>query len=123
MAQLQPVELLEQRERQRYLRDALACLPDRLREVVQGYFLDGRSSADIAGRLGVTESRVSQMRTDALKLMRAGLEAQYAEPHRARRAAEPPAPRAGAYAAAVASRSSFLARLAPEPPQRQARAV
>ncbi len=61
--------------------------------------------------------------TDALKLMRAGLEAQYAEPHRARRAAEPPAPRAGAYAAAVASRSSFLARLAPEPPQRQARAV
>ena len=122
VAQLQPVELLEQREQQRYLHDALACLPDRLREVVQGYFLEGRSSADIAARLGVTESRVSQMRTDALKLMRAGLEAQYAEPHRARRAAAP-APRAGAYAAAVASRSSFLARLAPEPPQRQVRAV
>ena len=116
-AQLQPVELLEQREQSRYLQDALACLPDKLREVVQGYFLEGRSSADLAAELGVTESRVSQMRTAALKLMRTGLEAQYAEcPRRA--AADAPVAdaalqRAGAYAAALAERSTYSSRLAP----------
>ena len=77
---VQPFEVLEQREQRTYLRDALECLPDRLREVVQGYFLEGRSSADLAAELGVTESRVSQMRTAALTLMRTGLEAQYADP-------------------------------------------
>ena len=82
--QLQPVEVLEQRERATYVRDALSCLPERLQEVVVGYFLDGETSADLAARLGVTESRVSQMRTEALKLMRAGIEAQYAE-HRSGR--------------------------------------
>jgi RNA polymerase sigma factor for flagellar operon FliA len=62
----QPAEVLEQRERATYVRDALSCLPDRLKEVVVGYFLQGQTSADLAERLGGTESRVSQMRTDAL---------------------------------------------------------
>jgi RNA polymerase sigma factor for flagellar operon FliA len=110
--QLQPVEVLEQRERATYVRDALACLPDRLKEVVVGYFLDGETSADLAVRLGVTESRVSQMRTEALKLMRVGIEAQYDdrptatvdEPGRA-------AYRQAAYAAQLAARSTYATRL------------
>jgi RNA polymerase sigma factor for flagellar operon FliA len=115
--QLQPGEVLEQRERSTYVRDALACLPDRLKDVVTGYFLEGQSSADIAERLGVTESRVSQMRTDALKLMRAGIEAQYDE-----QAApvERGAHRTATYAAALASRSSYASRLSRLPQQRQA---
>jgi RNA polymerase sigma factor for flagellar operon FliA len=119
--QRQPVEVLEQRERSTYVRDALACLPDRLKDVVVGYFLEGESSADIAARLGVTESRVSQMRTDALKLMRAGIEAQYEEAseeagdeQRVRGAH-----RAATYAAALASRSSYSARLSHLPQQRR----
>ena len=116
--QRQPSEVLEQRERSTYVRDALACLPDRLKDVVVGYFLEGESSADIAARLGVTESRVSQMRTDALKLMRAGIEAQYADQ---RDESDPArgAHRAATYAAQLAARSSYATRLSHLPTQRQ----
>jgi RNA polymerase sigma factor for flagellar operon FliA len=119
LVQLQPVEVLEQRERATYVRDALACLPDRLKDVVVGYFLDGESSADLATRLGVTESRVSQMRTEALKLMRAGIEAQYDEKpvagaHDPGRAAY----RQAAYAAELAARSTYATRLSRVPQQR-----
>jgi RNA polymerase sigma factor for flagellar operon FliA len=116
--QRQPSEVLEQRERTTYVRDALACLPERLKEVVVAYFLEGVSSADLAARLGVTESRVSQMRTDALKLMRAGIEAQYAEN---RTDSEAPAThRTASYAAALAARSSYAARLTTLPQPRTA---
>jgi RNA polymerase sigma factor for flagellar operon FliA len=71
--QLEPVAVLENREQTSYVREALACLPQRLREVVVGYFLDGESSADLAKRLGVTPSRVSQLRTQALVLLRSSL--------------------------------------------------
>jgi RNA polymerase sigma factor for flagellar operon FliA len=115
----QPAEVLEQRERATYVRDALSCLPDRLKDVVVGYFLEGQSSAELAERHGVTESRVSQMRTDALKLMRTGIEAQYADqspsnddPGRGARAAT--------YAAQLAARSSYAARLSQVPKPRRA---
>ena len=114
----QPAEVLEQRERATYVRDALSCLPDRLKEVVVGYFLQGQTSAELAERLGVTESRVSQMRTDALKLMRAGIEAQYTEdnptddPSRGARTAS--------YAAQLAARSSYAVRLSQVPKPRSA---
>ena len=72
-----PADQLVNREQAAYVRDALELLPDRLRAVVEGYFLQGRTSAEIAADLGVTESRVSQMRSEALALMRAGLEAQF----------------------------------------------
>ena len=121
-AQLTPIEVLEQRERVTYVRDALAVLPERLREVVVGYFLDGETSADLADRLGVTESRVSQMRTEALKLMRGGIEAQYAEPLAAPVAADRgrQAYRQAAYAAALAAQSSYASRLARAPSQQGA---
>jgi RNA polymerase sigma factor FliA len=58
------------------LRDAIGQLPERLRTVVEQYFFAQRKMADIAGDLGVTESRVSQLRSQALlhlrKLMSAG---------------------------------------------------
>ena len=72
-----PADQLEDREQAAYIRDALELLPDRLRAVVEGYFMQGRTSGEIAADLGVTESRVSQMRSEALALMRAGLEAQF----------------------------------------------
>ncbi len=123
LAQPQPPELLEQREQSRYLADALACLPEPVRQVVQGYFLEGRTSAELAAALGVTESRVSQLRTQGLRLLRAGLEAQYVEvPRPAAPTSDRAGQRAGAYAAAVAARSSYAARLAP-PRDPAARAV
>ena len=117
--QRQPSEVLEQRERATYVRDALSCLPERLKEVVVGYFLEGQTSADIAERLGVTESRVSQMRTDALKLMRAGIEAQYGETSPSPEDAARGAHRTATYAAALAARSTYAARLSQLPKQRR----
>ena len=110
---IDPSELLEQRERAVYLRDAIAVLPDRLRDVVVGYFLNGESSAELAERLGVTESRVSQMRSEGLALMRAGITAQYDEPATVDTATADgrAAQRRAAYAAALATQSSYRGRI------------
>ncbi|MFA7323871.1 MAG: sigma-70 family RNA polymerase sigma factor [Candidatus Nanopelagicales bacterium] len=71
-----PEDALVEVEQNGYLYAAIECLPERLRVVVQMYFLDGRPMADIAEVLDVTESRVSQMRAEALVLMRDGLNSQ-----------------------------------------------
>ena len=60
-----------------YLRDAVGLLPERHRIVIVGYFLEGRTSTEIADLLGVTESRVSQLRSESLEMLREGIEAQY----------------------------------------------
>ena len=74
---LEPLEELESRELRAYLRDAVHLLPERHRLVIVGYFLDNRSSQELARFLGVTESRVSQLRSEALQMLREGIEAQY----------------------------------------------
>ena len=68
-----PDQVLEHRERLEYMTDAVAELPERLRTVVEQYFLAERPMAEIAEALGVTESRVSQMRAEALVLLRGAL--------------------------------------------------
>jgi RNA polymerase sigma factor for flagellar operon FliA len=68
-----PEEMLLRRERLGYLRHAIDALPERLRTVVTGYFFDERPMGEIAAELGVTESRVSQLRAEALRLLREGL--------------------------------------------------
>lgn len=70
---LGPEELLVRRERIGYLRHAIDALPERLRAVVTGYFFEERPMAAIAAELGVTESRVSQLRAEALTLLKEGL--------------------------------------------------
>jgi RNA polymerase sigma factor for flagellar operon FliA len=109
-----PEDRLEHRERIGYLVDAVALLPDRLRTVVEAYFFEERPMADIAADLGVTESRVSQMRAEALVLlkdaMNSALDPELVTPH-----ARPDgcaARRRDAYFAAVASRRTATARLA-----------
>lgn len=68
-----PEQLVEHHERLTYLIEAVAELPERLRIVVQDYFLAERPMAEIAAELGVSESRVSQMRAEALVLLRDAL--------------------------------------------------
>ncbi len=68
-----PEDLLLHREKIGYLHNAIEALPDRLRTVVNGYFMQERPMATIAAELGVTESRVSQLRAEALTLLREGL--------------------------------------------------
>ena len=58
-------------ERARTLHEAIRQLPDRLDEVVERNFFGDESLTDIARDLGVTLSRVSQMRARALTLLHA----------------------------------------------------
>jgi RNA polymerase sigma factor for flagellar operon FliA len=60
-------------ERARTLHDAIRALPDRLDEVVERNFFGDESLTDIAQDLGVTLSRVSQMRARALCLLHAAM--------------------------------------------------
>ena len=74
---VEPSVQLEDRELHAYLRDAVALLPERHRLVVVGYFLEERTSEELARFLGVTESRISQMRSEALAMLKDGIERQY----------------------------------------------
>lgn len=108
-----PEAALVARERQAYLRDAIEVLPERLQTVIRGCFFEDRPMRELAAELGVTESRISQMRAEALRLLREGMNSQL-DP------ALVPAPvnaggavarRKAAYYAQIATRSSYKARL------------
>jgi len=105
------VTLLE-RERTAYVIDTVAALPRRLRRVIVGYFFEEIPMLALAAELGVSESRISQMRAEALALMKDGMNSQL-EPdlvveHRpGGRAAK----RRAAYFKTVSDRSSYLHRL------------
>jgi RNA polymerase sigma factor FliA len=109
-----PDEELVDRELHAYLWDAVDLLPERHRLVIQGYFCEGRSSEELANEIGVTVSRISQLRTEALGMIREGLAAQYRDPE--------PAPAVDneskrmassrtAYAAAISTKSPWRSRL------------
>jgi RNA polymerase sigma factor for flagellar operon FliA len=68
-----PEDMLIRREQIGYLHHAIASLPERLRIVITEYFLNERPMADIAADLGVTESRISQLRAEALSLLKDGM--------------------------------------------------
>ena len=114
------------REMVSYLRDAVALLPERHRIVIQGYFFEGRTSAELAEALGITVSRVSQLRSEAFETLRHGLTAQYADGGSGDGAATQDAVSAkvlrqrGAYAAAIATHSTWRSRIAASAPERAA---
>jgi RNA polymerase sigma factor for flagellar operon FliA len=110
---IEPLEQLESRELHAYLRDAVNLLPERHRLVIVGYFLEGRTSQELARFLGVTESRVSQLRSEALQMLKEGIEAQYtgqatpAPDQRVGRVAR----RKATYASAISEASAWKNRL------------
>lgn len=110
-----PEQLVEHQERLTYLLEAIAELPDRLRTVVEDYFFAERPMADIAADLGVTDSRISQMRAEALVLLRDALN-HALDPALLGASAKPngcAARRREAYFAAVAARHAEGSRRAP----------
>jgi RNA polymerase sigma factor for flagellar operon FliA len=109
-----PEDLLLLRERLGYLQHAIDALPGRLHAVIMGYFFEERPMAKIAAELGVTESRVSQLRAEALVLLRDGLNT-HLDPALAAQA--PPkegcvARRRAAYYERIATRGTLRTRLA-----------
>jgi RNA polymerase sigma factor for flagellar operon FliA len=110
-----PDAILRDRERQAYLVDAVAALPERLRRVVVGYFFEERSMQDLADELGVTDSRISQIRAEALELLREGMNSQLEpeaedKPVRSQRVAR----RKQAYYQAIANRTDAKTRISTE---------
>ncbi|HET9517779.1 MAG TPA: sigma-70 family RNA polymerase sigma factor, partial [Actinoplanes sp.] len=68
-----PEEQLLRREQIGYLHHAIDALPDRLKKVINEYYLQERPMADIAADLEVSESRISQLRAEALTLLKDGM--------------------------------------------------
>lgn len=71
-----PEAVLLASERTDIVVDAVAVLPEQMRAVVIGLFWQEQTTAEIALELSVTESRVSQIKTAALKLLRDGVNCQ-----------------------------------------------
>jgi RNA polymerase sigma factor FliA len=108
-----PEDLLIHRERIGYLHHAIEALPERLRQVVTAYFFEERPMLDIANELGVTESRVSQLRAEALNLLRDGMNS-HLDPELVAGAARPDgcvARRREAYYAQIAAQGDLNSRL------------
>jgi RNA polymerase sigma factor for flagellar operon FliA len=107
-----PDELVLDHERRAYLVDAVALLPERLRTVVVAYFLEEQPMQEIALTLGVSESRISQMRAEALALLKEGIDSQLEPESVDTEATGRVARRKAAYFTAIASRRNNLGRLA-----------
>jgi len=108
---LSPEQRVVVAERLRYLAAGVTELPDKLRVVVEGIFFQERPVVEIAEELGVTQSRISQLRTQALGMLRDAMNTAL-DPELV--AATPEAPgvaekRRQVYYAAVAQRASTSA--------------
>ena len=104
-------ELLENRELHGYLRSALAALPERLRLIVVGHYLEGRPLDELARTFGITPSRISQLKSDAIEIIREGLEAQFSSEERESRPKGRVAIRRARYASAIAEHADWRTRL------------
>ncbi|MGA5302359.1 sigma-70 family RNA polymerase sigma factor [Nucisporomicrobium flavum] len=109
-----PEEMLIRREQIGYLHHAIGSLPERLQLVITEYFLKERPMADIAAELGVTESRISQLRAEALSLLKDGINT-HLDPHLAPVPENPEsitARRRASYYASIAGNTNMHSRLA-----------
>lgn len=107
-----PEECLLANEKLEHLRAAVTALPARLRYVVEQLFFQDRPVSDLADELGVSQSRISQLRTEALALMKDGMNASL-EPGLVLAAERPEGVaerRRKAYFDLVAQEASFLGR-------------
>ena len=68
-----PLEVFEAKESKEALRVAVHRMPERERAVLMMYYYDGLTLTEIGGVLGVTESRVCQIHTKALRQLRSKL--------------------------------------------------
>jgi RNA polymerase sigma factor for flagellar operon FliA len=68
-----PLEVFEAKESKEALLVAVDGMPERERAVLKMYYYDGLTLTEIGGVLGVTESRVCQIHTKALRQLRSKL--------------------------------------------------
>ena len=65
-----PQQAAEQADMQRIVRGAVADLPDRQRDVVQAYYLDGYSMAELSSLIGASTEKVEQTKRVGIKSLR-----------------------------------------------------
>jgi len=75
-----PEDAMLTAERESFVRAAVGALPERMRYVVEQVYFGERSVTELAEELGATHSAVSQQRSEALRLLRDGLQTHYADP-------------------------------------------
>ncbi len=103
-----------------YLRNGVAMLPERHRLIIVGFFFEGTSITELGRTLGVTQSRASQLKEEAVRMLREGLRQAYLDPET--EPARPPTKlteRQRAYAKAVADSRPWdraPVRAGPAPP-------
>lgn len=68
-----PFALCYRREQRDFLSRALACLTERERSIMTFYYKDSLTMKQIGSRLGIDESRVSQLHSGALARLRSGV--------------------------------------------------
>lgn len=74
-----PEETVMTQERTIFVRSSVAALPEDMRYIIEQLYFEERSVKEIAEELGVTHSAVSQKRSEAVRLIRDGLQTHYAE--------------------------------------------
>ena len=67
---------VESRAMRDRVRSCLSLLPDRHRYVVVGHLIEDRPMHELADHLGVTRSRASQPKAEAIQLLRVAVDAQ-----------------------------------------------
>jgi RNA polymerase sigma factor for flagellar operon FliA len=100
-------------EKRSYLVAAVQHLPERLRRVVIGYFFEELPMQVLAEELGVTDSRISQMRAEALLLLKDAMNSQLDPDLVLIENQGRVAKRRCAYYAAVAAHDDYKRRLEP----------
>jgi RNA polymerase sigma factor for flagellar operon FliA len=116
-----PEDVVLETERTHYIKAAVASLPERMRYIVEQIYFHDRAVGELAAELGLTHSAVSQQRSEAIRLMRDGLEAHSAESEAAEVHSRIAPARRAAYLARLAQHatvSTSAAALAAMPPAR-----
>jgi RNA polymerase sigma factor for flagellar operon FliA len=70
----QPQLHMERRERNRAIRDALDSLPEKERKLLQLYYYEDRSLAEVGAALGLSKSWSSRLHARAIMLLKQALE-------------------------------------------------
>ena len=65
-----PQQAAENGDMQRIVREAVADLPDKQRDVVRAYYLDGRSIADLSALVGCSTEKAEQIKRIGVKSLR-----------------------------------------------------
>jgi RNA polymerase sigma factor for flagellar operon FliA len=67
-------DLIERRELRDRVRACIGMLPERHRYVIVGHLLEDRPMHELADQLGVTRSRASQLKSEAINLLRSAVD-------------------------------------------------